>query len=94
MYTLCLLTVPCRPYFAVVEADDSGEDEEEELGGLFRVSRAQKSKKVQADALDCSHFTPDASHNWDLEEVQYFLTKAADQAASLLLISEEIKDYK
>lgn len=63
------------PCFAVVEAEDSEEEEEEELGGLFRVNRPQKSKRVQANALDCSHFNPDISHNWDLEEVQYFLTE-------------------
>lgn len=55
--------------FPVVEADDSEDEDEEELGGLFRVSRLQKSKKFQANSLDCSRFTPDASQNWDLEEV-------------------------
>uniref|UniRef100_A0A3Q3H2N0 BMS1 ribosome biogenesis factor n=1 Tax=Kryptolebias marmoratus TaxID=37003 RepID=A0A3Q3H2N0_KRYMA len=55
-------------YGSVVEAENS-EEEEEELGGLFKVSLPQKSKKVQANALDCSHFTPDTSHNWDLEEM-------------------------
>lgn len=58
--------------FSVVEADDS-EDEEEELGGLFRVSRPQNSKKFQANALDCSRFNPDTSHDWDLEEVLWLL---------------------
>lgn len=53
---------------AVTEADDSEEDEEE-LGGLFRVSRPQNSKKVHSNALDCSRFDPDSGHNWDLEEV-------------------------
>lgn len=64
-----ILTSAADPCFAVVEAEDS--EEEEELGGLFRVNRPQKSKKVQADALDCSHFNPDISHNWELEEVRY-----------------------
>lgn len=54
---------------AVNEADDSEEDGEE-LGGLFRVSRPQNSKKVHSNALDCSRFHPDSGHNWDLEEVQ------------------------
>lgn len=54
--------------FSVVEADDEA-GEEEELGGLFRVSRPQNSKKFQANAFDCSRFHPDTSHNWDLEEV-------------------------
>ncbi|MEQ2182266.1 hypothetical protein GOODEAATRI_020536 [Goodea atripinnis] len=45
------------------------EEEEEELGGLFRVSRPQKSKKVQANAPDCSRFKPDNRHNWDVEEL-------------------------
>lgn len=70
-----LLTSAGDPCVAVVEAEDSEEEEEEELGGLFRVNRPQKSKKVQANALDCSHFNPDISHNWELEEVQYFLTE-------------------
>lgn len=68
-----ILTSAADPCFAVVEAEDS--EEEEELGGLFRVNRPQKSKKVQADALDCSHFNPDISHNWKLEEVRYFPTE-------------------
>lgn len=63
-----LLTVISFVYL-VTEADDS-EDEDEELGGLFRVSRPQKSKKFQADAPDCSRFNSDFSHNWDLEEVK------------------------
>ena len=58
---------------SVVNANDSDEDEEE-LGGLFRVSRPQKSKKFTANSMDCSRFTPDTSHNWDLEEVESFQT--------------------
>ncbi|XP_038159871.1 ribosome biogenesis protein BMS1 homolog [Cyprinodon tularosa] len=56
-------------YGSVVEAKEEEEDEEEELGGLFRVSRPQKSKKVQANALDCSRFQPDAGRDWDGEEM-------------------------
>lgn len=53
----------------VVEAEDSEEDEEE-LGGLFRVNRPQSGKRFKANAVDSSRFNPDASHNWDLEEVE------------------------
>uniref|UniRef100_A0A3Q2ZJA5 BMS1 ribosome biogenesis factor n=1 Tax=Hippocampus comes TaxID=109280 RepID=A0A3Q2ZJA5_HIPCM len=49
--------------------EEDGEDVDEELGGLFRVNRPQKSRRFQANALDCSHFNPDSSHNWDLEEM-------------------------
>ncbi|XP_061562454.1 ribosome biogenesis protein BMS1 homolog isoform X1 [Phycodurus eques] len=57
-------------YGSVAEAkEESDEDDEEELGGLFRVNRPQKSRRFQANALDCSHFKPDSSHNWDLEEM-------------------------
>uniref|UniRef100_A0AAR2JA85 Bms1-type G domain-containing protein n=1 Tax=Pygocentrus nattereri TaxID=42514 RepID=A0AAR2JA85_PYGNA len=45
------------------------DNEEEELGGLFRVSRPEKSKKIRADAVDCSRFQPDAGHDWDQEEM-------------------------
>ncbi|XP_034049597.1 ribosome biogenesis protein BMS1 homolog isoform X1 [Thalassophryne amazonica] len=54
---------------AAKEDDSESEGDEEELGGLFRVSRPQNSKKVQANALDCSRFKPDSCHNWDQEEV-------------------------
>ncbi|XP_008277555.1 ribosome biogenesis protein BMS1 homolog, partial [Stegastes partitus] len=84
-------------YGSVVEADDS-EDEEEELGGLFRVSRPQKSKKFQANARDSSCFYPDASHNWDLEEMlnsirDCFVTgkwEEGQDAATLLKEDEEL----
>ncbi|KAM9462521.1 ribosome biogenesis protein BMS1 homolog isoform 2-T2 [Clarias gariepinus] len=56
-------------YGTVVEEEDEANSEEEELGGLFRVSRPEKSKKERADAVDCSRFQPDASHNWDQEEM-------------------------
>lgn len=51
----------------VAEVDES-EEEGEELGGLFRVSRPQNSRK--ANGLDCSHFNPDIGQDQDLEEVQ------------------------
>lgn len=54
---------------SVVEEEEEANSEEEELGGLFRVSRPEKSKKLKADAVDCSRFQPDASHDWDQEEV-------------------------
>ncbi|XP_061912377.1 ribosome biogenesis protein BMS1 homolog [Entelurus aequoreus] len=58
-------------YGSVEGKDDDGDDndDEEELGGLFRVNRPQKSKRFQANALDCSRFDPNSSHNWDLKEV-------------------------
>ncbi|XP_028287670.1 LOW QUALITY PROTEIN: ribosome biogenesis protein BMS1 homolog [Parambassis ranga] len=85
-------------YGSVVEADDSEMEEEEELGGLFRVTRPQKSKKFQANAVDCSRFNPDTSHNWDLEEMlnsirDCFVTgkwEDGQDAATLLKEDEEM----
>ncbi|KAM8729636.1 ribosome biogenesis protein BMS1 homolog isoform 1-T4 [Acanthopagrus schlegelii] len=84
-------------YGSVVEADDEA-GEEEELGGLFRVSRPQNSKKFQANAFDCSRFHPDTSHNWDLEEMlnsirDCFVTgkwAEGQDAATLLKEDEEL----
>nr|XP_033467814.1 ribosome biogenesis protein BMS1 homolog isoform X3 [Epinephelus lanceolatus] len=84
-------------YGSVVEAEDS-EDEDEELGGLFRVSRPQKSKKSQENAVDCSRFNPSTSHNWDLEEMlnsirDCFVTgkwEEGQDAATLLKEDEEL----
>ncbi|XP_053496000.1 ribosome biogenesis protein BMS1 homolog isoform X1 [Ictalurus furcatus] len=56
-------------YGTVVEEEEEENSEEEELGGLFRVSRPENSKKLRADAVDCSRFQPDASHDWDQEEM-------------------------
>uniref|UniRef100_A0A673BQZ7 Bms1-type G domain-containing protein n=1 Tax=Sphaeramia orbicularis TaxID=375764 RepID=A0A673BQZ7_9TELE len=80
------------------EYEDSVYITEEELGGLFRVSRPQKSKKTQANALDCSHFKADLSHNWDLEEMlnsirDCFVTgkwEEGQDAATLLKEDEEL----
>ncbi|KAM9336223.1 ribosome biogenesis protein BMS1 homolog [Symphorus nematophorus] len=85
-------------YGSVIAADDSEDEEEEELGGLFRVSRPQNSKKVQANAVDCSRFKPDASRNWDLEEMldsirDCFVTgkwEEGQDAATLLKEDEEL----
>ncbi|XP_070708607.1 ribosome biogenesis protein BMS1 homolog [Pempheris klunzingeri] len=84
-------------YGSVAEADDS-EEEDDELGGLFRVSRPQKSKRVQANAPDCSRFNPDTSHNWDSEEMlnsirDCFVTgkwEEGQDAATLLKEDEEL----
>ncbi len=56
--------------FSVAEEEGGDSNDEEELGGLFKVSRPEKSKKVRADAKDCSRFHPDSSHHWDQEEVR------------------------
>uniref|UniRef100_A0A672S036 Bms1-type G domain-containing protein n=1 Tax=Sinocyclocheilus grahami TaxID=75366 RepID=A0A672S036_SINGR len=57
-------------YGTVTGDEEEDSNDEEELGGLFKVSRPEKSKKVRADAMDCSRFQPDNSHDWDQEEVR------------------------
>uniref|UniRef100_A0A672M718 Ribosome biogenesis protein BMS1 homolog n=1 Tax=Sinocyclocheilus grahami TaxID=75366 RepID=A0A672M718_SINGR len=54
---------------SVAEEEEEDSNDEEELGGLFKVSRPERSKKVRADAMDCSRFQPDSSHDWDQEEM-------------------------
>lgn len=84
-------------YGSVIEAADS-DDDEEELGGLFRVSRPQKSRRVQADALDCSRFCLELLRDWDSEEAldsirDCFVTgkwEQAQDAATLLKEDEEL----
>lgn len=84
------------PCCSVVEADESEEDEEE-LGGLFRVSRPQTSKRFKANAVDCSRFNPDTSHNWDLEEVGLCLIiiyNNSNDNHSLILCEIKLKTVK
>lgn len=57
-------------FSSVAEKEEDDSNDEEELGGLFKVNRPEKSKKVRADAMDCSRFQPDNSHDWDQEEVR------------------------
>ncbi|XP_053167289.1 ribosome biogenesis protein BMS1 homolog [Hemicordylus capensis] len=81
-------------------AEDEGEDDEanEELGGLFHVSRPDKESKRKADALDCSKFPVEAPKDWDLDEVKdsirdCFVTgnwEADKDAAKLLKEDEEL----
>ncbi|XP_061665530.1 ribosome biogenesis protein BMS1 homolog isoform X2 [Syngnathoides biaculeatus] len=87
-------------YGSVAEAKEESDqnDAEEELGGLFRVNRPQKSKAFQANGLDCSHFNSDSSHNWDLDEAMNsikdcFVTGKWEEdqdAATLLKEDDEI----
>ncbi|XP_068162168.1 ribosome biogenesis protein BMS1 homolog isoform X2 [Antennarius striatus] len=85
-------------YGAVAKAEGSEEEdeEEEELGGLFRVSRPQNSKKLEANAVDCSRFHGDSSHDWESEEMlnsirDCFVTGKWDdgQDAAVLLKEDE-----
>uniref|UniRef100_A0A8C7FEI4 BMS1 ribosome biogenesis factor n=1 Tax=Oncorhynchus kisutch TaxID=8019 RepID=A0A8C7FEI4_ONCKI len=83
-------------YGTVAEDDGDGGEDEEELGGLFRVSRPEKGKKHRADGVDCSRFDPDAARNWDLEEMldsirDCFVTGKweDDQDAATLLKEDE-----
>ncbi|KAJ8284594.1 hypothetical protein COCON_G00034440 [Conger conger] len=84
--------------YGTVVQDEEDNDDEEELGGLFRVSRPEKSKRERADAMDCSRFAPDTSHDWDQEEMlasirDCFVTGAWEgdkDAATLLKEDEEL----
>ncbi|XP_069719979.1 ribosome biogenesis protein BMS1 homolog [Phaenicophaeus curvirostris] len=54
---------------AVEDEDHESEDGNDELGGLFRVSRPDKASKQKVNDLDCSKFPVEKPQDWDLEEV-------------------------
>uniref|UniRef100_A0A8C0UJ65 BMS1 ribosome biosis factor n=1 Tax=Cyanistes caeruleus TaxID=156563 RepID=A0A8C0UJ65_CYACU len=54
---------------SVEDEDQESEDADDELGGLFRVSRPDTASKQKANALDCSKFLVEKPQDWDLEEV-------------------------
>ncbi|XP_033880698.3 ribosome biogenesis protein BMS1 homolog [Acipenser ruthenus] len=56
-------------YGTVAEESEEEESGGGELGGLFHVSRPESEKRRRADGLDCSHYTPDATRDWDQQEV-------------------------
>ncbi|KPP77013.1 ribosome biogenesis protein BMS1-like [Scleropages formosus] len=86
-------------YGSVIEEQNSPSDEDaDEIGGLFRVSRPEKSRSRRVDAMDCSRFVPDSPHDWDQEEVlnsirDCFVTgkwEESKDAATLLKEDEEL----
>uniref|UniRef100_A0A8C6P7M5 BMS1 ribosome biogenesis factor n=1 Tax=Nothobranchius furzeri TaxID=105023 RepID=A0A8C6P7M5_NOTFU len=82
----------------VVYGSVDSDEEDEELGGLFRVSRPHKSKRLQTNSVDCSRFPPDSSLNWNLEEIldsirDCFVTgkwEEGQDAATLLKQDDEL----
>ncbi|XP_062831924.1 ribosome biogenesis protein BMS1 homolog [Anolis carolinensis] len=84
--------------YGTVAEDEGKEEENEELGGLFHVSRPNTESKRKADALDCSKFHVEAPQDWDLDEVMNsirdcFVTgnwEADKDAAKLLKEDEEL----
>ncbi|CAJ0940947.1 unnamed protein product [Ranitomeya imitator] len=56
-------------YGAVVGNEEDEDDENaEELGGLFHVSRPDKESKRASNAVDCSKFMVDNPQDWDDDE--------------------------
>ncbi|XP_011616339.2 ribosome biogenesis protein BMS1 homolog isoform X1 [Takifugu rubripes] len=84
--------------YASVPESSSPEDENEELGGIFRVSYPQNIKKHQANTVDCSRFYANNSHDWNSEEMfnsirDCFITgkwDATQDAATLLKQDDEL----
>ncbi|XP_069467135.1 ribosome biogenesis protein BMS1 homolog [Ambystoma mexicanum] len=84
-------------YGTVAEKEEEG-DSDEELGGLFHVSRPDKESRRKANALDCSKFPVENIQDWDIEEVMNsvrdcFVTgkwEADKDAAKLLEEDEEL----
>lgn len=55
-----------------VEEDKEGEEEDDELGGLFKVLKNKDEKNnpnVSANMTDSSKCVPDKLQSWELEEV-------------------------
>uniref|UniRef100_A0A4W3IJU4 BMS1 ribosome biogenesis factor n=1 Tax=Callorhinchus milii TaxID=7868 RepID=A0A4W3IJU4_CALMI len=55
-------------YGAVAEENEDS-DEEDILGGLFRVTRSDRDSRQRANGLDSSKFLVEKPQDWDLEEV-------------------------
>ncbi|NP_001184133.1 ribosome biogenesis protein BMS1 homolog [Xenopus tropicalis] len=85
-------------YGTVAEVQDDKEDEndEEQIGGLFHVSRPDKESRQAANSVDCSKFLVDNPQDWDNTEVMdcirdCFVTGKweADKDAEKLLQEDE-----
>ncbi|XP_029465344.1 ribosome biogenesis protein BMS1 homolog isoform X2 [Rhinatrema bivittatum] len=83
-------------YGTVTEKEEEKDDSDNELGGLFHVSRPDAESKRSLNALDCSKFPVQNPQDWDLEEVMNsiqdcFVTGKweSDKDASKLLEEDE-----
>nr|XP_022318488.1 ribosome biogenesis protein BMS1 homolog [Crassostrea virginica] len=59
--------------YGTAEVEDKEEDEEDELGGLFKVLKKKDEKnnpQSSANLTDSSKCVPDTLQNWELEEIQ------------------------
>uniref|UniRef100_K1QDX9 Ribosome biogenesis protein BMS1-like protein n=1 Tax=Magallana gigas TaxID=29159 RepID=K1QDX9_MAGGI len=59
--------------YGKVEEDKEGEEEDDELGGLFKVLKKKDEKNnpnVSANMTDSSKCVPDKLQSWELEEIQ------------------------
>lgn len=59
--------------YGKVEEDKEGEEEDDELGGLFKVLKKKDEKNnpnVSANLTDSSKCVPDKLQSWELEEIQ------------------------
>ncbi|RXM29800.1 Ribosome biogenesis protein BMS1-like [Acipenser ruthenus] len=88
-------------YGTVAEESEEEESGGGELGGLFHVSRPESEKRRRADGLDCSHYTPDATRDWDQQEVldsirDCFVTGKweDDKDATRLLQEDDFEDLE
>ncbi|XP_028650983.1 LOW QUALITY PROTEIN: ribosome biogenesis protein BMS1 homolog [Erpetoichthys calabaricus] len=55
--------------YGKVMDDEEEKAEEEELGGLFHVSRPKAQMRCRANGIDCSRYPVDIERDWDCEEV-------------------------
>ena len=56
----------------ISEAEVKSDDEEDEVGGLFKISskkRRQERNKSSSNELDCSKPLGEPLQDWDVEEV-------------------------
>lgn len=69
-----------------VEEDKEGEEEDDELGGLFKVLKKKDEKNnpnISANMTDSSKCVPDKLQSWELEEVGQKVKKKRSIAFTL-----------
>lgn len=73
-------------HFMKVEEDKEGEEEDDELGGLFKVLKKKDEKNnpnISANMTDSSKCVPDKLQSWELEEVGQKVKKKRSIAFTL-----------
>lgn len=56
-------------YGNTLNADDEADENDTNVGGLFKIARKKEDSRTSNNGLDCSRYPAESAQDWDFEEV-------------------------